>query len=457
MNKILPQISEIINTFLQKTFNSLAKGTGAWEHDIKVTLDDFINDVITTQLQALDDAFFHSDLRKKSYLSKDCPQRTITTTLGTLIFKRRRYIRRDGKGWYYHIDSLLNIDKYERISKDVKVELLRLISEDGLSYQKAADRYALSKTVVYYLLESLELLDTQLSLDEVIECDYLHVIADEDHISCQEHREGTRCKESPKSNSYIVKHVTIFTDVQKVSKHRNALVDRITLTPFFSESSANFYERVNHFIYENYNVKHEIYSYGDGANWIKALASEINAKFILDKFHMQQALVRIGGGKKNKELLPKLQNLLSQNKKKEFFALLDEVFDDKEISDFKQKQINYIKNQWNNYQRNFKLPNTAGCAAEGINSHYFSSRLSSRPRGFALKTVHNLAFLLTKSCSQHNLISSIKELLPTRESSNTIKVNENKYYKPVSFPILQFGQTSGLYKRLQSINQLKSL
>ena len=73
MNKILPQISEIINTFLQKTFNSLAKGTGAWENDIKVTLDDFINDVIITQLQALDDAFFHSDLRARRVTFPKCP------------------------------------------------------------------------------------------------------------------------------------------------------------------------------------------------------------------------------------------------------------------------------------------------------------------------------------------------------------------------------------------------
>lgn len=435
--------------------NSLTDGSADWEFDIKTSLDDFIVNLISNQLQLIDDAFFDSADRMRDYLAKDTRERTLATTLGTIRFNRRRYKRRDGKGYYYHIDKQLNLDKYERISKEVKVQLLKLISVDNLSYQKAADHFNLSKTVVYYLLNSLNLSNITPALESKIECDYLHVIADEDHVSLQEHRQDRKSKDSPKTNSYIVKHVTLFTDVKKVSKNRNALVDRITLTPAPDETSEAFYERVNHFIYNNYKVKENIYVYGDGANWIKALAEEINAPFILDKFHMQQALVRIGGGKKNKELLPKLRKLLEENKKKEFFQLVDNTFEGTELSQFKQNQIAYIRNQWNNYQRNFTIPKAQYCCAEGINSHYFSNRLSSRPKGFSKSNVHNLAFLLTLASSHHKLIDGIRNLLPTPVKNNQSIKNQNKYFEPIAFPIIEFGLRTWQYKKLQAITRMK--
>jgi Uncharacterised protein family (UPF0236) len=453
MKQIIAQLTETINIFLQNSMNSLTGGSADWEWEIKTSLDDFIVNLISNQLQLIDDAFFESAERMRDYLSKDTRERTLTTTLGTITFNRRRYKRRDGKGYYYHIDKQLNLDKYERISKEVKVQLLKLISAHNLSYQKAADRFNLSKTVVYYLLNSLDLSSVTPTLQAKIECDYLHVIADEDHIALQEHRQIRKSKDSPKTNSHIIKHVTLFTGVKKVSKNRNALVNRVTLTPISSESSEAFCERVNHFIYHNYNVKDNIYAYGDGANWIKALATEINAPFILDKFHMQQALLRIGGGKKNKQLLSELRKLLDQNKKKEFFQLVDNTYKGIELSPFKQSQISYMKNQWKNYQRNFTIPKAQYCCAEGINSHYFSNRLSSRPKGFSKNNVHNLAFLLAQAYSHHKFIDGVRDLLPKPVKNNPTIKNENKYFAPITFPVIKFGLKTWQFKTLHSFTR----
>jgi hypothetical protein len=97
---------------------------------------------------------------------------------------------------------------------------------------------------------------------------------------------------------------------------------------------------------------------------------------------MSQAITRVSGGKNNKDLTDKLYSYLSKNNKKGFFHTLYEVYPKAEMSKTKARNVKYIKNQWNNYQRNFDLPNTLHCCAEGINSHYFASRLSSRPRCF---------------------------------------------------------------------------
>ncbi len=39
-------------------------------------------------------------------------------------------------------------------------------------------------------------------------------------------------------------------------------------------------------------------------------------------------------------------------------------------------------NHWNTIQHNFTKNKSIGCSQEGINSHYYASRLTSRPKGF---------------------------------------------------------------------------
>jgi len=84
-----------------------------------------------------------------------------------------------------------------------------------------------------------------------------------------------------------------------------------------------------------------------------------------------------------------LLELIKGNNKKGFNQAIEALYP-KVMSDFKQKQVSYIKNNWTFYQNNFKLPNALVCGEEAINSYYFASRLSSRPMCFSIANIHKL-------------------------------------------------------------------
>jgi len=438
-------MSTVFNQFLKEICDLMISKSESWEIEIKQKTNQLLLNIIRAQIIAIDEAFFNSPGRIKQYLSKDTVTRTITFSFGTLTFVRRKYKCRHSQAYYYPVDEMLLIEKYERFSRNVKAELLQLVSGFGLSYEKSATAFDCSKTFVSQLMASLTIDELTPALSEKISCDYLHVMADEDHIALQTHRD-----QSTKSNSHLIKHVTLFTDIQKVGKNRNKLVNKVILTPYENESNEAFCERVDHFIYENYDITHETYVYGDGANWIKALAQQLNVPFILDKFHMLQALMRIAGGKKNRALRKVLQKLLEENKKEAFFEAYYAHYDVEHLSDFKKRNLEYIKNQWNNYQRNFSLPKAHYCCAEGINSHVFAARLSSRPKGFSKKNAHHLAFINALNHSDLPMIASVYELLPKQNRIRNIKQKHSVYFNPITPTVISRGLVNGIYKNVKS-------
>jgi hypothetical protein len=260
-----------------------------WEKETAQNSKNFVIELLRSHITMIDETFFNSEKRKRKYFAKDKRPRSIVTYFGVLTYTRRRYRCRHSKRYFCLIDELLGVAPYSRATVEVKEELLRLISEDGLSYHKASSKFHLSKTFVYKLLKNLNTANVVTELPNKIDASYLHIVADEYHILLQDKslRKNKNVDENGFStNNYIIKHVTLFTDMVKVSKGRNELVNRVMLTPFPNETHEEFCLRVNSFIYNNYNIQNEPYLYGDGANWITSLASELGAKFILSDFNL---------------------------------------------------------------------------------------------------------------------------------------------------------------------------
>lgn len=449
MLNIISQLTEKLNTYVATNLNFSNTFTG-WErqhHDFtkQMGIQLFI-DILTHA----DEAFFHSQTRKRDYLSKDLVQRTLTTLFGVITFKRRKYIHRNTNQTYYFIDDMLDIQKYQRVTDETQAEILHDISVLKLSYEAACDKWGLSKTFAYHLIKRLTPNHYIQTLPSPISCDFLHVVADEDHVAIQD----KNVKRKPnKRNSYMLRHITLYTDILKVSKGRNKLENRIVFSQFEDESILEFSERINSFIYNNYHIKHDIFVYGDGAGWIKTLADELGAPFILDQFHAMQALFKLCGGKSNKVMRDKLEEYLKADNKKAFFEMVHLINPD--MSEFKLKQLNYLQNNWTFYQNNFKLPKALASCAEGINSHYFASRLSSRPKGFCISNIHKLGSLLSVAGSVSNMKQHLFDHFPQliRKKATKSKLhNYDKYLNNFYYlPIITNGKNNSTYHALRSL------
>jgi len=437
MKYIVSQIKEKINASIKNNIN-IFDGTSGWESAYTTITADAIRQAFIAALAEADEAFFHSNERKKKYYAKDTVERTLTTTFGLLSFKRRKYTHKTFGTTYYFIDDMLALHRYQRVSNDAKSAILYDITQLKLSYEASCHKFGLSKTFAYNLIQSIEPSTYTPSLKEKISCDYLHIVADEDHVAVQD-KDNPRQRD--KRNSYMLRHVTLYTNLIKVGKRRNKLENRVTFSQFEGETIIGFCDRINTFIYENYDIKHGtdgIFVYGDGAGWIRTLATELGTVFILDQFHAMQSLFKLCGGKNNTDVRNILESYMRADMKTEFFQVVTAL--NPNMSDSKQKQVNYLKNNWNFYQNNFKIPQALVCCAEGINSHYFASRLSSRPKGFCIANIHKLGALLSISCTHDDMKQFFTENLPIITKKVPIKSkikNFSKYLNNFTFvPIL---------------------
>ena len=442
------------NSFLHDIAFPRLLSTKFWEANFVIQSHQSLLSSFKNHIEALDEQFFTSEERKLHYLAKDRKPRTIIFSFGEVTINRRRYIPRNGKGSFYFIDSLLGLAKYQRVSQQVVANILHSISHDHLSYQKAAAPYGLSKAFVYNLIKKLNPDVYVPYLKVPIKTQFLHIVADEDHVAIQDKKRSKK-KRKDKTNRHMIRHITLFTDIKTVSKGRHELVNRMIFSQLGNETTAEFCSRVNDYILDNYMVTGQTFVYGDGASWIsKTLTNEVAGIYIHDKFHMKQALMRVCGGRKSSERTI-LEELLEKNEKELFGSAVKALFPD--LSEFKQKQFRYILSFWDAYQRNFQTSNTLWCCAEGINSHYFSEYFSSRPKGFSISNMHKIGYLLSFSHSGYDMrryFSDNQEdfIKPEADISNLV---DDKYYDAfqAAIPVIGKGLTTNLYKALKGLSR----
>ncbi len=134
---------------------------------------------------------------------------------------------------------------------------------------------------------------------------------------------------------------------------------------------------------------------GDGAQWIKKSTSDfyfhkdITVHFILDRFHMNQAVNHIT---KNDDIKYYLRNYINNNKRKPFKELCDVLItENPQRSEVIDNNKKYILNHWVPIQKQ-KHKLFLGCSMEGHISHILAAPFSSRPKAHSL---HMLAKRLT--------------------------------------------------------------
>ena len=339
---------------------------------------------IAKALELLDDIFFKSQYRKNNFKVKQFRYRTIITTLGEIRFKRRQYQSKNyGQDYYYFTDEILKLDPYQRISDEVKKEILIRVTTD--SYQRVANDLDISKTTVYSLLKSLRdkiFVNPKVKRKKI---DFLYVQADECYVALQKKLSGR------KRNKFVVEQITVHEGLEYVCKGRNKLINKTLYSRAHNESLDEFIKRVNLHILDSYDYKN-IYLYGDGANWVKSAADGLGATYVTDLFHTYQAVNKLTRDEKERKALTKA---VIENDFEKFIEHREAYIKEERWTKNRQRNFDFLNNKWIYIQRNYTLLQSVGCSQEGINSHYYARRLTTSPRGFHHATARVIAQLIS--------------------------------------------------------------
>ncbi|MEG0528596.1 MAG: UPF0236 family protein [Longicatena sp.] len=408
----------------------------------------------------------HSDYRINNYSIIAFKERTIVMNFATITFKRRYYRNKSTGKYYFYVDDMLSLLPRQRVSHKVCADILSQLATGRSTYAQAASRYGLSKNFTYNLLKSISS-DTDIpDKPKDISCDYIYFQVDEEHIHLQHKgKKALRKKDGSKiPNCYELKEVTVFTGREWQNSNRYQLQNKTHFVPFKDESNEDFTNRIYEYIQRNYTVisKQDSYLYGDGASYIKTMADQLGCVFILDRFHFQQALTRLTGGRKHKDVRQLLNYYATTNQKNEFEYLGRlHMGLEQRLGDFYQKQLSYLINNWEFYQHNFTLPNQTGSSAEGMNSHYYASYFSSRPKGFLKTNIHKTGTLISLKESQIDIaeyyLNHLYEMNYKVKSYYQSETYHHKIKKVTSYeqynniPVMNHHATAGIRKAMRMI------
>jgi hypothetical protein len=187
-----------------------------------------------------------------------------------------------------------------------------------------------------------------------------------------------------------IKAAVIYTDIKEVYNGRKKLINRHVITSI--QGAVDIRRRMLDYIMSTNNVdslKHIIVS-GDGANWIKmstldfAIDKDTKSTFILDRFHMHQAINHIS---KDPDIKYYLREYLKSPRTKSFRELCDVLIDENPLrSDIIIRNRDYLLSNWK-FIKHQNNPLFKGCSMEGHISHILAALFTSRPKAHSLHMI----------------------------------------------------------------------
>ena len=340
---------------------------------------------------------------------------------------RRQYQDKRTKQYFYYIDSLFELRAYQRISNTLKLEILKMVTER--SYYKTANHFGISKQAIFNIISALtSSVFSPLHFIKKRALTYLYVQADECYVSLQTHKHTDK-----KSNKMRLEEVTIHEGILPVCKGRNKLVNRTLFTRNINETPVTFYQRIKAWITTNYEYDH-LYLYGDGATWITNCAKHLDATFILDLYHTKQAINRLSS---DTSVRKAANTFVHTNRLQSFMSLYQSL----QVLNYpltKQslQSYDYLVKHWDDIQFNFSLPKSIGCSQEGINFHYFASRITTTPKGWSEKNVRVIAGLLTL-VHNHNTRQNLKNIFLPSDNTLLTKIKETDLGPDIPYTVIE--------------------
>ncbi len=373
-------------------------------------------------------------------------ERRVVTRLGTVTYRRTYYACQAG-GYCYPVDRVAGLESYQRISDGVGLGLVEAARE--MSYAKAGRAVTgglVSKqTVMRKIREAMPASEPVKRRKVAV----LHVDADEDHVKLQS------------GESRIVPLVSVYEGVERSGKR--GICKNVFHCSEFGKKTDTLWEEVLTEIERRYETEDtRIYLHGDGASWIRqGLEWLPNSVFVLDRYHVNKAIKEAVCGIERKygaqyEYL--LRKSLKGGDKASFLNLRDTLLSRlPERGRTVIEATNYLLEHFEAiriYHEDTEARN--GGATEPHVSHVLSSRLSSRPMGWSVKTLKRFVPILASG-------KCTFEKPETTHGENALHRGRPKYPKTkpnsaglqhpelaVHFPALS-GKTTQLTRLLSSL------
>lgn len=366
-------------------------------------------DVISETLSDCDNFIKDSAERKRNWNIVKTDNKQLVCSIGTLNFSKTLYINKKTRKRAYLVDRALGLEAHERLTEDAEVRLLEEAADS--SYKKAGDSVSVmdivSKQTTMNKIHTLQFpVERYAGPKRLVDC--LYIDADEDHVARQFNltkNDLRRNSQGRKINSELVKLVYVYEGIEDETasgKRRRIINPHYFGGVYKGDDNGKLWDEINAYIMQRYEFTTDdfkIYLNGDGGSWIKTGVEKLqNVVYVLDEFHIMQAITKLTRPVPNSNSAKeKIIAMLKEDNKHAMKKFTEQLADGADSHSKTKEMLNarkYLLNNWKAaHLRLSRDENLICCSAEGHVSHILSERLSSRPMGWSVVGMNNIAKL----------------------------------------------------------------
>ena len=379
-------VEEILNTIQETGLNNVGKAVSALAPVAsRMTLE-----IIETCIEKMDHSLVNAAKaqRKKDGITvkERAVERTVTTELGELHYKRTYFAMPDGS-YAYILDHLIGVEAYERFSKELIAEVLEAATVKSYQYAIDSTKQEMSRQTVHNRLVALDDLVMPVERAEKTP-ETLDIFADEDHVHL-----------TPKGKA-IVPLVTITEGMDTSNPKRHKTIHPIHIAAFGMTAEA-FRENANAVLTERYDLDHvkQINVHGDGAPWIEALQQLIpHSRPVLDGYHLEKELrsfLRLEGAKQYASAVR--QAMKKEDGYEAFEGYCESIYQRQTTEKGREKVrdfVAYCANRWSAIVVRMNKETCGSCTEPQV-SHVLSDRLSRNPIAWSKNGLNRMTMLVT--------------------------------------------------------------
>lgn len=383
---VVKAVEEILKTIQETGLNNVGKTVSALAPAVsRMTLE-----IIETCIEKMDHSLVNAakaQRRKDGITVKErSVERTVTTELGELHYKRTYFAMPDGS-YAYILDHLIGVEAYERFSKELIAEVLEAATVKSYQYAIDSTKQEMSRQTVHNRLVALDDLVIPVERAEKTP-ETLDIFADEDHVHL-----------TPRGKA-IVPLVAITEGMDTSNPKRHKTIHPIHIAAFGMTAEA-FRENVNAVLTERYDLDKvkQINVHGDGAPWIEALQQLIpHSRPVLDGYHLEKKLrsfLRLEGAKQYASAIR--QAMKKEDGYEAFERYCESIFQRQATEKGREKVrdfVAYCANRWSAIVVRTNKETCGSCTEPQV-SHVLSDRLSRNPIAWSKNGLNRMTMLVT--------------------------------------------------------------
>lgn len=453
MNSIQQLVENVMYQMTGIASRNRADGIKGMAREIQAVVSEASLGALGIMLNDIDEKLYRDKEHRKQWgvVRKD-DSKTIITCVGELTYRRRYYRNKNTGEYRYLLDDWLSVTPHQQIGEDVREDLV--ISAVNMSYQKSGKQSSpktVSKTSVGNYVGSVTVKEAMQSDGRKRMCRELFVEADEDHVALQIGRN--------------VQVRLVYVHEGNISDTKRARLGHVRyLTWPIGGDTDDMWETIATYIEEQYDTDklERIWLSGDGAEWIdKGEEWLIKCRRLLDRYHVNKRFMSLTAS------VPYLRGwgrqILKQGTKAQINVLYEHAAEKADTKN-KQEQLvedtRYLLSHWEQITAG-RAADAPGCSAEGHISHVLSARLSSRPIGWSIAGLEQMAALRVMAANGTPIIYERKKpdagssycLAPKILSAAAVNIQGriDSAMKNIRLPILAVGQYTPTYMALKGL------